>query len=105
VLREHARPQLKDAFGFPDRQAAVLTGLLDAAAAALAAGEPTSPLLASCVERIADLSSGHAAYADLLARQFRAAEPAEASSRRRRRMRPAPPERSVVARILDELAA
>jgi hypothetical protein len=102
TLRAHARPQLH-AFGFPERQRAVLTGLLDAAATALAAGTPTSPLLASCVERVASLVADESPYATLLAAQLRPVELVDAPVRRRART--APPERSIVARILDELAA
>ena len=82
----------------------MLTGLLDAAGASLAANEPASPLLASCVERIAALSGAHADYASLLASQLRHTEPPDPPPLRRRE-RVAPPERSIVTRILDELAA
>ena len=102
VLRRHA-PMRLELFGFPERQGGPIGQLLSAAKRQALTPE-ASPLLVQCLDRLASVSPPHQFLARGLAQRLRLSGDPEPSALVPPRP-PAPPERTIVERILDDLVA
>jgi hypothetical protein len=102
VLVEHEPDLVASELGFPDRHVDVIRDFVDDAGAVARAGQPSASL-ASCLRRleqvVPELSAGALRTAVALERQ----EEPEAWLMSAPRREPAPPERSIVSRILSDL--
>jgi hypothetical protein len=103
ALREHRPAELEGQFGFPDRYAEVVRQFVEDAASA--AGQESSPALASCLRGLQRVAPEYAHGALRVAVGLeREAEPlAWAASKPHRN--PPLPERSIVSRILSDLGS